>query len=80
MPLLKGVLLWCQLKLYQCISQTTPGPCFLALLVLQLTLYTKGEFLTLLQVTHSMGQAVTLPVMVRVSLATSVVTKGMVGG
>jgi hypothetical protein len=39
-----GLYFWCHNTLHSCITQVTPGPCILVIIVPQLTLYGEAEF------------------------------------
>jgi hypothetical protein len=73
-----GLYFWCHNTLHFCITQTTPGPCILVIIVPQLTLYGEAEFSLLFgtQPKH----ATFLPIMVGISLATSIAAAGFAGG
>jgi hypothetical protein len=69
---------WYHNTLHSCITQTTPGPCILVIIVPQLTLYGEAEFSLLFGAQPK--PAAFLPVMVGISLATSVAAAGFAGG
>jgi hypothetical protein len=73
-----GLYFWCHNTLHSCITHATPGPYTLVVIVPQLTLYGEAEFSLLFgaQPKH----AAFLPIMVGISLMTSVVAAGFLGG
>jgi hypothetical protein len=73
-----GLYFWCHNTLHSCITHATPGPYTLVVIVPQLTLYGEAEFSLLFgaQPKH----AAFLPIMVSISLMTSVVAAGFLGG
>jgi hypothetical protein len=73
-----GLYFWCHNTLHSCIAQATPGPCTLVVIVPHLTLYGKAEFSLLFGAPPK--RAAFLPIMVGISLATSIVAAGFAGG
>ncbi|XP_070284417.1 ERV-BabFcenv provirus ancestral Env polyprotein-like [Myotis yumanensis] len=73
-----GTFFWCNGTLSNCINSSDPGPCFIVMVVPQLTLYGESELAWLLPPScRRTRRAAFLPVMLGVSIATSI---GLAGG
>ncbi|XP_077020326.1 endogenous retrovirus group FC1 Env polyprotein [Tamandua tetradactyla] len=75
----EGQYFWCNETLIKCLNPTTPGPCFLVTIVPQLTLYGESELAWLLPPLCS-KRAAFLPILVGISLTTSVAASATAGG
>jgi hypothetical protein len=73
-----GPYLWHNGSLHTCINATGPGPCLSLIIVPQLTLYGKAEFLWLYL--PRQPQAAFLPIMVGITLASYIAATGFTGG